>query len=172
MMNIAGLKTQTTPSKVPFIEGILKDTNQLFMSLSETWLKRHTQAELAIDGYKFYRSDRTGRKHTYGRFSGGTGLYLRSDLAATTEQILKFSNGVVEALVTYSQKENLLIAVIYRQPDNPSGNHRSRAQEFSEALTEISSVIDSTQGTPDIIFCGDFNLPNIDWEEEWSTLNQ
>ena len=79
--------------------------------MTETWLKKHTQAELHIDGYKLYRADRTGRKHTRGRFSGGAALYLREDLAATSEQLLKFSNGVVEALVTYSQKENLLVGV-------------------------------------------------------------
>ena len=163
-MNIAGLKPQTTPSKVPFIEGVLKDKNQLFIGLTETWLKRHTQAELAIDGYKLYRSDRTGRKHTHGRFSGGTGLYLRSDLAATSEQLLKFSNGVVEALVTYSQKENLLLAVVYRQPDASSSKYRSGATELNEALNAITTAIDSIQGTPDIILCGDFNLPGINWK--------
>ena len=163
-MNIAGLKPQTTPSKVPFIKGVLKDKNQLFIGLTETWLKRHKQAELTIDGYKLYRSDRTGRKHTHGRFSGGTGLYLRSDLAATSEQLLKFSNGVVEALVTYSQKENLLLAVVYRQPDASSSNYRSGATELTEALNAISTSIDNIQGTPDIILCGDFNLPGINWK--------
>ena len=150
-MNIAGLKPQTTASKVPFIEGILKDKNQLFICLTETWLKKHTQAELRIDGYKLYRADRTGRKHTRGRFSGGVALYLREDLAATSEQLLKFSNGVVEALVTYSQKENLLVGVLYRQPDASSSGFPSGPAEFSQALKEITSTIEGIEGTPDIL---------------------
>ena len=76
MLNVAGLKTQTTPSKVPFIESLLKDKNEIFMALTETWLKGHTQAELNIEGYKLYRADRKGRKHTRGRYSGGAALYL------------------------------------------------------------------------------------------------
>jgi len=111
----------------------LKDKNQLFIGLTETWLKGHTMAELEIDGYKLFRADRKGRKHTRGRFSGGSALYLRSDIAATSEQILNFSNGVVEALATYSHKENLLICVIYRQPDNTAGGHTSKARELDEA---------------------------------------
>ena len=95
ILNIAGLKPQTVPSKIPYVEDLLKDKNQLFIVLSETWLKNHTNAELNIDGYSLYRSDRTGRKHTRGRFSGGVGIYLRADLAATAEEVLKFSNGVV-----------------------------------------------------------------------------
>ena len=167
VINIEGLKPQTVPSKVPFIEDILREKNQLFFGVTETWLKRHTQAEVAIDGYKFFRADRTGRIHTRGRYSGGTGLYLRSDIAATSEQLLKFSNGVCEALVTYSQKENLLIAVVYRQPDNTT--HRSREAEFGEMINQISTTIESLEGVPEIMVCGDFNLPNISWVERSTT---
>ena len=153
------------PSKVPYIESILKEKNQLFMGLTETWLKGHTQAELNIEGYKLYRADRTGRQHTRGRFSGGVAIYLRSDIANTTEQILKFSNGTVEALVLHSQRENLLIAVVYRQPDDPTGGHRSQSYELSQAIAKIDSAIEAAQGTPTLIICGDYNLPNINWIE-------
>jgi len=162
-LNIAGLKPQTVPSKVPYVDMLLKDKNQLFIGLTETWLKGHTMAELEIENYKLYRADRKGRKHTRGRYSGGAALYLRSDIAATSEQILKFSNGVVEALATYSHKENLLVCVIYRQPDDPSGGHRSRASELNEALDQLTASIANIDGTPDIVICGDFNLPNANW---------
>ena len=54
-------------------------------------------AEVEISGYKIYRADRKGRKHTRGRYSGGVALYLRKDIAATSEQMFNFSNGVVES---------------------------------------------------------------------------
>ena len=60
-----------------------------------------------------------------------------------------------EALVTHSQKENLIIAVVYRQPDSSSSGHTSGAPEFTEALNKITSTIEDIQGNPDIIFCGD-----------------
>ena len=163
LVNIAGLKPQTVPSKVPYIEDLLKDKNQLFVVLTETWLKNHKQAELNIDGYSLYRADRKGRAYTRGRYSGGAAIYLRSDIAATTEKVLSFSNGVVESVVVYSEKENLLICAIYRQPDDSMHNHRSGVAELTQALKEISNVIDTLKGTPDILLCGDFNLPTATW---------
>ena len=90
-------------------------------------------------------------------------IYLRSDIANTTEQVLKFSNGTVEALVLHSQRENLLIALVYRQPDDQL--HRSQAFELSQAIAKIDAAIEATQGSPSLIICGDYNLPNIDWNE-------
>ena len=162
------------PSKVPYIESLLKEKNQLFIGLTETWLKGHTQAELNIEGYRLYRSDRTGRKYTRGRFSGGVAVYLPSDIANTTEQIFKFSNGTVEALVLHSQRENLLIAMVYRQPDAPNGVHRSRSYELSQAISKIESAIDSIEGSPTLLICGDYNVPHVTWSEgkPQNTANQ
>ena len=163
LVNIAGLKPQSVPSKVAYIEDLLKDKNQLFVALTETWLKNHKQAELNIDGYSLYRADRKGRAHTRGRYSGGAAIYLRSDLAATTEKLLSFSNGFVETVAVHSEKDNLLICAIYRQPDDSTHNHRSGVTELTQALQEISNTIDSLQGIPNIILCGDFNLPKATW---------
>jgi len=169
ILNIAGLRPQTVPSKVPYIEDLLKDKNQLFTVLSETWLKNHTQAELNIAGYSLYRSDRMGRKHTRGRFSGGVAIYLRADLAATAEKVLTFSNGVVEAVAVYSEKENLFICGIYRQPDNSASNHASGVAELNQALQEIGNAIDDAlEGTPDILLGGDFNVQHANWQSNES----
>ena len=135
------------------------------MALTETWLKGHTQAELNIDGYRLFRSDRKGRQYTRGRFSGGAALYMRSDISATAEQLLTFSNGVVEALVVHSERENLMIVVLYRQPDSQNGPHPSTSYELSQALNKIQSVINSVEGTPNIIMCGDFNIPTANWTD-------
>ena len=164
VLNIQGLKPQSVPSKVPYVEDILKDQNQLFIALTETWLKSHKQAELNIDGYSIFRANRKGRKHTRGRYSGGAAIYLRADIAATTEKLLSYSNGVVEAVVVFSEKENLLICSIYRQPDDSSHNHKSGSYELSQALHAISNAISQLEGTPDILICGDFNMPHANWE--------
>ena len=57
----------------------------------------------------------------------------------------------------------MLVCVIYRQPDDPSGGHRSRASELNEALEQLTASIANIDGTPDIVICGDFNLPNANW---------
>ena len=56
--------------------------------------------------------------------------------------------------------------VVYRQPDDPTGGHRSTSAEFRQALREIKSTLTSLPcPTPDVILCGDFNLPHVSWPE-------
>ena len=50
-MNIQGLCPQTVPSKVPYVRDLLMEGKQLFIGLSETWLKNHKEAELDIEVY-------------------------------------------------------------------------------------------------------------------------
>jgi hypothetical protein len=81
---------------VPFIKDKL-GKNHLFIGLTETWLhERYLEAELAIDNYTIFRSDRSiSKKKRRGRHSGGVASYIRNDLASTTETILTFKNGAV-----------------------------------------------------------------------------
>ena len=99
VFNVQGLKPRTVPSKVPFLKDLLHQGNQLFIALSETWLRDHRDAEVAIDGYTIFRQDRQpSRNRRRGRDSGGVAFYVRDDMAATAEPVLNFSNGVVEVL--------------------------------------------------------------------------
>ena len=101
------------------------------MAVTETWLHNHTDAEISIDGYNLFRCDRERiKKSTRGRFSGGVGCYVKTELSATMEKIVEFSNGVVELLGLYSKKKNILVAVIYRQPEDIKVGHRSTHKEL------------------------------------------
>ena len=156
---------RTVPTKVPFISDLLSQSSQLFMALTETWLRDHTDAELKIDGYTLFRSDRHRLKwKKRGRDSGGVALYLRDDIATTAEPVLRFSNGVVEVLGVHIKAENIVIFVLYRQPDDHVNGNRSTSTEFQQALSEIRNVITGLPlPTPSIILCGDFNLPHLSW---------
>ena len=44
-VNIQGLKPKTTSSKVSFISDLLKENNQLFIELTEIWLKDHQDSD-------------------------------------------------------------------------------------------------------------------------------
>ena len=137
------------------------------MALTETWLLHHKEAELHIEGYQLFRCDRKRiRKTTRGRLSGGAACYVKSDLASTMEISVKFSNGVVEILGLYSKVHNLYIAVIYRQPDDSTGGHRSTEVEFNNALEKLhKSLSKLPTPTPNIIFCGDFNMRQASWPD-------
>ena len=139
----------------------------MFIGLSETWLSNQKDAELAITGYRLFRADRHRiRKSKKGRDSGGVALYIRNDIADTCEQILHSSDGVIEILTVYSRKENIIICVVYRQPDDSVHGHSSKSKEFIATLTKLKeSILSIELPTPDIILGGDFNLPHTTWPE-------
>ena len=165
MFNIQGLSPQTKPSKVPHIEGLLAEGDKLFGALTETWLHGdYLKSELSVKGYELFRSDRKRSKPKYGRFSGGVCVYIRDNIAASFETTVEFSNGVVELLCVYSKVLNLCIVVIYRQPDHK--DHRSQSVHFRDALKALNMFLVTVKGcTPQMILCGDFNLPHIHWSE-------
>ena len=165
VFNVYGVVPQTRPSKIPFLRDSLLDKNQVFLAVTETWLSEdhHLPAEVEISGYKIYRSDRIRKKAKKGRLSGGVCLYLRDDYAASFKPTVQFSNGVVEILVVYSKAKNVGIVVVYRQPDQ--AEHRSTSSHFKEAMDEVSSFVSSLKSPlPNLIFCGDFNLPHASWD--------
>ena len=172
VFNVHGLKPNTVPSKVPYIADLLAENNQLFMAVTETWLSYHKDGELQIDGYKLFRADRKRVKRTSrGRFSGGVGCYVRIDLACTMETVINYSNGVVELLCLYSKIHNMYIAVVYRQPDDRVGNHRSTETEFLPIMDKLSESLASLPTpSPNIFLCGDFNLPHATWLEDSISL--
>ena len=163
--NVQGLKPKTVPSKVPYVQDLLIDQNQLFITLTETWLKDHTDAEININGYRLFRSDRIRKKKsTRGRDSGGVAIYVRSDLGNTMEPLLQYSDGHIEVLCTYSKHEQIFIATIYRQPDDPQNNSRSTSHQFGIALNALRKcILDIGNIHPNIIVTGDFNLPHVSW---------
>lgn len=135
------------------------------MALTETWLGEHRDAELMIENYTLFRKDRVREKCKRGRDSGGVAVYVRADLAADMITVISFSNGVIEVLGLYSKTNNLVLIVVYRQPDDISGGHRSTEKEFKQALSKLEEALSLTSSpTPDILICGDFNLPNAEWK--------
>ncbi len=173
VFNVHGLKPNTIPSKVPYIADRLLESNQLFMAITETWLKDHKDAELHIDGYTLFRADRKRKKSSRrGRLSGGVAAYVRDDIASSMETHISFSNGVIEMIGLYSPVENIFIAIVYRQPDDTQGGHRSTPSEFKDAMGKLGEVVKKlSTPTPNIILCGDFNLPHTSWPLGTATSN-
>ena len=165
-MNIRGLMPRTVPTKVPFIRDTLHHTNQMFVILTETWLRDQNDAEIAINGYTSFREDRVRPRRRRGRDSGGVAIYLRHDLASSAEYILNFSIGVIEVLGIHCKAQNLVLIAVYRQPDDTVGNHRSTSREFRQALDAIRESLSALPTPiPEIVLAGDFNLPHMKWPE-------
>ena len=61
----------------------------------------------------------------------------------------------------------MILIKVYRLLDNPAGGHRSTNVEFMQALNEVKNIFSSLKTpAPDILLCGDFNLPHISWPDE------
>ena len=64
----------------------------------------------------------------------------------------------------YIKSINLVVINVYRQPDDPLGKHKSTSTELMPFITALNSYLDSISAPPpDIILCGDLNLPHADW---------
>ena len=92
---------------------------------------------MEIEGYKLYRKDRERIKSKHGRASWGVTLYIWSDIALLFKTVHDFSSGVNEALTVYSEKLNLILCILYRQPTNQK--HESDAPEFFELMSSIQT---------------------------------
>lgn len=165
LLNIQGLRPQTHAAKVEFINNLLDNENQLFIALSETWLHDHNDAEINIPDYILFRQDRQRPKLSkYGRHSGGVALYTREDISGTSETLLNFSNSGVDVLAVHVKPLDIVVIVVYRQPDVPIDGCRSTHVEFTEAMTKIRTLLSNLDTpSPDVILCGDFNLPHANW---------
>ena len=56
-----------------------------------------------------------------------------------------------------------MLIVIYRQPDDKYNGHPSTPTDFTLPLNRVQNILKAMEPIPDIIFGGDFNLPNISW---------
>ena len=90
---------------------------------------------------------------------GGVCIYLRNSISFKT--CLKFSNSVCDLLIVSLQTPPLIIILVYRPPSCP-------VKDFEEISLKIHTYVMSLPSPlPNIIFLGDFNLPEINW----SSLN-
>ena len=151
---------------MPFIRDTLKEHEMLFITLTETWLRNHLDAELSIEGYTLLRTDRSRPKKRRGRDSGGVGVYIKNSLAPSTKKLLEFSNSVMEIMAVFIAEINIVLVSVYRSPHNPGGGYDSTSRELAQGISKIAEILDALPTpTPDIIVNGDFNLPKTNWPD-------
>ena len=83
------------------------------------------------------------------------------------KKILQYSNSIIDTLGLYVKAKNMILIKVYRLLDNPAGGHRSANVEFMRALNDVKNIFSSLKTpAPDILLCGDFNLPHFSWPYE------
>ena len=145
---------QSNRNKVKYLRDTALECKAPFIVLTETHLKPDIlNAEVKIEGYSLYRSDRGENKS-----HGGVAIYLRDDL--TGQLVSVATNSMCETLAIKVKTLNLLLMVVYRPPN-------STLDCFDEAMKICQKAIDDVTNTDpkvkDVMLMGDFNLPCISW---------
>ena len=151
-------------SSVEYVRDTLHNKDMLFIALTETWLQNHKDAEVQVANYTVFRSDRNRKKKRRGRNSGGVAMYIRNDLAASTETILRLSDGSNDALGVYIKELNLVAIVLYRPPAAQSDERENLNLGFGKIIQEVADKLNCLPAPmPNIVVMGDFNLPKSKW---------
>ena len=145
--------------KITYLEEtIIKTSNHFipFFVTTETHIDCDiNDAEINIEDYNVYRSDRIVRK------CGGVAAYVHHSI--TIDNVQRYSDTVCEAVLMYSKHLNQVIVGMYRPPSGSSSLdiHTS----FSNLLKYIESFWNKLKNHQ-IIIMGDLNLPSIQWSSE------
>lgn len=120
------------------------------MAITETWLKGYiSDAQVTIEGYQSYRSDREDR------VGGGCLLYIHDSLVVTDTE--HYEDKHHNMIMCYVRSCNTVIATIYRPPG-------PEALGWKALLDRLQIKIDGlSEGgtTPDLYIVGDFNYPEM-----------
>ena len=152
-LNIAGLYTYKDKTKVEHLRLMALEENVNIIAVTESHLNESVEsAEVAITGFQLYRADRVA-----GTKKGGVAVYIKDTLSRTTIDVGALSAGIVECQMLYITAWRVLLVVIYRPECDP--------MDFYNALSRASAAIEARGApTPNVLFVGDFNFPNIDWD--------
>ena len=145
------------------LSDIASERNASLILLTETHLNEEVRdAEIQIDGFDSYRTDRIGHKN------GGVVVYVKTNLNLGASVKLSFSHNKVETLVVSLERVKTMLVLIYRPPDTDVATFLHVIDEVKRELADISWNWKT-------IVTGDFNFPFVDWNHEaftGGTINQ
>jgi len=124
------------------------------VAVTETWAHRSvTDSELNVRGYVQFRKDRQGR-------GGGVILYVRDFLDVM--ECADLNNSDFQESIwcrINTDQQSLLVGVCYRCPTSPVDNNNNLLKLLAGAV--------QAAGTSHLLIMGDFNYPEINYEDDW-----
>jgi hypothetical protein len=124
--------------------------------LTETWCNSEiSNSELAIDGYTLEAELRRDRTDTHNGLGGGLLVYTKIGLAIRNNDRFNGNKFVQFCAFTVIAPQPLNVIVTYRPPNSGRQN-----------LTQLCDLLQNLD--PNTIIVGDFNLPDINWQEDYA----
>ena len=120
------------------------------------------EAQIKIDGYEHYTNFNFSDSHLGASGIRGVIVYVKDSISCK-EIKPKTSNYKDQVWVQLSlgKNDSLLCGCMYRSPTKEKEDTRRTTDEVCKVLREMAR-----SGKPSLI-CGDFNYPEIDWENEY-----
>lgn len=150
--NIQGLipQSKTQKSKLQYLGDLAYTYHPKILAFTESHLSSDvSDAEIHLQNYTPYRSDRKNRSH------GGVVVYVLNSLVC--DNIFTFSDYYCSLSIVKIPELNMVLIAVYRPPDSPTDS-------FHEIVNHIGTTVRSLSNpVPDIIIVGDFNFPRILW---------
>ncbi|CAI6373552.1 unnamed protein product [Macrosiphum euphorbiae] len=124
--------------------------------LTETWLSPDIKdAELGFVGFQVYRLDRNPNNSSFSR-GGGVLIAIKSSLESHPVPLNVSNVEQVYALVSININ-NFLVGCVYLPPVAPLTIVESHLSSVENVLSNLK---------PHSVFCGDFNIPHINWSSD------
>ena len=128
--------------------------------ITETHISKDiNDAELEIEGYSYYRGDRNFNLHSNNGNNvsdgGGSIIYFRNYINAEENKIFRSAPDSV-AIDINTRFGKICIACIYRSTSLP--------ENLNKTLIDCISVLCKESNEYETILMGDFNLPDVSWE--------
>ena len=112
----------------------------------------YDQEVFPTDTYEIYRKDNK-------KGEGGVFVAIRSSIASSHQPALNTDCEIIwVSIKMLNDRKPLYIGSFYR---SPTANHDQ--YQILEELNRSLELLTSHQSLPNIILCGDFNLPDSDW---------
>ena len=139
-------------NKINELEVHINNEELDIIAVTETWLTEDVlDSELLIPGFTLYRKDRFNVRDAKG---GGVLVYINSQLVSIA--VDKLNSKECESLfiqIGNIHKDGILFGICYRS--NTASDY-----EIEQMLDAIATASSSR-----LVVVGDFNYPNIDWDE-------
>ena len=151
------INAQSLQFKMDDLRKIVRIHKPQIVAVTESWGKPYMEDKtFELDKYSMYRTDRIGGG------AGGTLLYVSNDLGQRECRALKRPGNTVPfdsstwCWVTPTKGKKVLVGCIYRSPSSSTVNN--------DKLLKLIKQANDIAGGSRLLLLGDFNVPNIDWE--------
>lgn len=149
-LKILYCNARSVRNKMDELKGIVAMEDIDIIGITESWAYKDDSLLLELNGFSMFRQDRLERK------GGGVLIYIRDYLCCRE---VKFSSKpeaieTVWAEITHQHGKKLIIGNIYRPPNTCILQDQIMFGHITEACK-----------SGEIVLMGDFNFPNIDWDD-------